>query len=143
MKYLSVCLIFICVGLMSCNKTNRIPESQFVGVWELHGRSAFEGIRVKVAEEKSGLTGRLQTLNDHKYVQMFADTGDVWISGIERSSNFLFKLSEKKLANPLFTMYDLSGTQQFDAQFIGKDTLGLAEPGMDPLKSKIRYVRIR
>lgn len=56
--------------------------------WELKGRSMFDGIIIKISSDNEGkLTGVIQALNNNKYVKMFAQKGDLWISNIDRVSN--------------------------------------------------------
>jgi predicted RNA-binding protein YlqC (UPF0109 family) len=46
----------------NCTNTNfqKAPEEQFVGVWELHGRSMFNGIKIKIDKNDRGkLIGRI------------------------------------------------------------------------------------
>ena len=59
--------------LFSCNSNNfkETPIDRFIGVWELQGRSMFNGIEIKIEENSSGkLIGKVISLNDNKYVEM-------------------------------------------------------------------------
>lgn len=135
---------FTIILLVSCSeKYGYVSDDKFVGLWELNGRSMFNGIQVRIEKEDDTFVGKIVKLNANKYVRMFADTNDVWVSGIDRSSNFAFKLTERKLARELFSVYGMSGSQEFKVQFIDDNTLGLATEGADPLNSTIFYKRVK
>ena len=74
---------------------------------------------------------------------MFATPNDVWVSEITRSSNYQFRLTERKIARELFGMYGLSTSNNFKAEFIDNDTIGLSGEGKDPKNATIKYVRIK
>ena len=131
--------------LQSCDSSKLKPTSMdnFKGVWELQGRSMFNGIKIKIDENNQGeLTGKVIELNDNKYVNMFVEINDTWISSIKRSSNFEFNLTEKKIGSALFSIYGLSTTTQFKVQFIDQNTIGLSNNG-DPTSSTINYKRLK
>jgi hypothetical protein len=141
-------LIFISIASLlftasGCTKINYVEEDQFIGVWKLSGRPYFEGIRIEITNESGQLKGQIVQLNDQKLINMFAENGDLWVSSIERSSNYEFNLVEMKLAAQLFSMYDIPATAFFKARFIHSDTIGLAKGSKDPLKSNIRYIRVQ
>jgi hypothetical protein len=143
MKY-SVSLLLLIVLFTACSeKYSKVPDDKFVGIWQIQGRSMFEGIEVKIEKTDNNLTGRIYKLNDNKFIKMFADSNDVWVSEITRKSNFEFKLTEKKIARDLFSLYGLSTSQEFKAQFIDDNTIGLATESSDPQTSKILYKRIK
>jgi hypothetical protein len=124
------------------NKLEQVPEEQFVGEWTLKGRSMFEGMVIEIKHnDKNKLIGRIKKLNENKYVQMFADSGDIWISEISRNSNFQFKLTEKKIARELFGLYGLGSSTEFKAEFIDKNIIGISSSG-DPSGSSVIYERI-
>lgn len=139
-KYLLLALTLIC---FSCSDTAMVSEDKFVGLWELKGRSMFEGIQVRIDKQGEKISGRIFKLNDNKFIKMFADTNDVWVSEIRRSSNYQFRLVEKKIARDLFSLYGLSTSQEFKVQFIDDNTIGLSTESADPLKSQIVYKRIQ
>ena len=112
----------------------------FVGSWKLEGRNMFNGIEIEI---DTNFKGKITKLNTNKYINMLAEIGDTWVSGIKRSSNFQFKLTEKKIGSPLFGLYGQKTSTQFSIQFIHKDTIGLATGNSNPLDSKIKYVRIK
>jgi hypothetical protein len=146
MKTHSIYILFIAALLFGCDtsKFEKIPIEDFAGTWELQGRSMFNGIVVKIEKNDSGkLTGRLVRLNDNKYVQMFCETGDLWVTEISRSSNYQFKLTEKKIGSQLFALYDLRTSDEFDVEFIDKNTIGLALLNKEPTKSIVVYKRIQ
>jgi hypothetical protein len=111
-------------------------------MWELHGREMFRGIEVDIVKnEKNELVGKVIKLNDDKYVNMFVTIGDSWVTKIARSSNYEFKLTEKKIAYKLFALYGQSTSKEFKVQFIDKNTIGLETGSSDPTKSTILYKR--
>lgn len=131
--------------LQSCDSSKLKPTSMdnFKGIWELQGRSMVNGIKIKIDENNQGeLTGKVIELNDNKYVNMFVEINDTWISSIKRSSNFEFNLTEKKIGSALFSIYGLSTTTQFKVQFIDQNTIGLSNNG-DPTSSTINYKRLK
>ncbi len=90
----------IVLAASSCNTKGltEIPMEQFIGKWSLEGRAMFDGMEVHITEENGQFIGRISKLNDNKYIQFFAESNDVWINEISRSSNYQFRLTEKKLA---------------------------------------------
>jgi len=130
--------------LISCSGNfERVSKDQFVGKWELHGRSMFEGIIIKIDKKDDGtLQGKIERLNDNQYVKMFAKEGDIWISDIARSSNFRFKITEKKLAKELFGLYGMSSSVEFNAEFITPDKIGISRTNK-PAESSIYYNRVK
>ncbi|TRX59038.1 hypothetical protein FNH22_10945 [Fulvivirga sp. M361] len=133
---------FILTALIGCSdKYSRVDDEKFVGTWRLEGRSMFDGITIEIARNDNGeLIGRIQKLNDNKYIQMFANIGDTWVSDISRNSNFQFRMTEKKIARELFGLYGLSSSTEFKVEFINENTIGLSTGG-DPTESSVRYVR--
>lgn len=102
-----------------CNdQVRRVENDKFVGVWELKGRPLFEGIHVRIEQQNGSLAGTIVKLNDNKLIKLFAETGDIWVSEIKRSSNFEFRLIEKKIARELFSLYGLSTSQEFRVQLL-------------------------
>ena len=137
--------IVILVFVMSCDSSQlkETPIDNFVGEWVLQGRTIFEGIVVSIEKNEAGtLSGKVINLNDNKYVKMFVENGDNWVSNISRSSNFEFKLTEKKIGSSLFALYGQSTSKAFKVQFIDENTIGLGEGSFDPLKSSITYRRV-
>lgn len=135
--------VIIALFIFSCSdKFNKVPDDKFVGLWEIKGRTMFEGIQIKIVKEKSNFTGRITKLNNNKFIKLFADSNDVWVSGISRTSNFEFKLTEKKIAKDLFALYGQSTSQEFKVQFIDDNTFGIANESSDPTTSKVTYKRI-
>jgi len=129
--------------LYSCSY-KMVSEDDFVGTWELNGRSMSDGVRVLIERDKEGkLKGRVVEKNDNKYVKMFVDSSDIWISKIKRSSNFQFRITEKRIARELFSHYKLGTSDEFKVEFINEDVFGLAKNNSDPLKSKILYSRVK
>ncbi len=63
----------------------------------------FNGIKVKIEiDENNNLLGKVVQINNEKYVKMFVENGDTWVTKIKRSSNYELKLTEKKIASKLF-----------------------------------------
>jgi hypothetical protein len=139
-------LSLLVVGLIatSCGeRLQEVPVDKFVGTWELAGRGMFEGIQIKIENQDEKMVGRIIKLNDKKVINMFADSNDVWVDNIRRTSNYEFRMTEKKVARELFAMYGISTSQEFKAQFIDDNTIGLATDNSDPIKSTVIYKRIK
>lgn len=135
----------VIVGLLLLSCENRLQEvsfDKFVGLWEVKGRGMFEGIQIRIEKSDDKLVGKIEKLNDNRMVNMFAKAGDTWISDIKRSSNFEFRLTEKKIASELFSVYGLSTSQEYRVQFIDDQTIGLGTESSDPQQSPVRYLRI-
>jgi TATA-box binding protein (TBP) (component of TFIID and TFIIIB) len=142
MKLIFKLLIFILFISGCSNKLKETPAENFIGLWKIEGRSMFDGIQIKIEKKENEFIGRIYKLNDNKMVKLFVDSNDIWVSGIERRSNFEFALTEKKIAKDLFTLYGLPTSQEFKVEFFNKNTFGLAVDNSKPLNSKIRYRRI-
>jgi hypothetical protein len=139
----NLAIVFVVCMLTNCSgKYERVPMDRFIGTWELDGRKMFEGIQVRIVREKGNLVGRIQHLNENKYVQMLATEGDIWVTGISRSSNYQFRLTEKKIGAELFSLYGLDTSKELRAEFIDKNTIGLATGSADPTESSVIYRRI-
>jgi hypothetical protein len=140
MRYILFTLIASAL-LISCDsgKMTETPDSQFEGNWKVSGRSMFEGIEVEIVKDDEGnFTGAVSKLNENKFVLMFMEVGDKFVSGIRRNSNFEFVLSEKKIAAPLFSAYGQGTTTSFDVTFDGKDKILLGEEG-----NSGTYIRVK
>jgi hypothetical protein len=136
-------LIVLSIFLGSCNgKLQKVPEDKFIGTWEVKGADVTEGILIKIDKEDGVLKGRVIKKTDNKYIQLFVDSNDVFVSAIERKSNYQFKVSENKIAKALFALYGQKTSQDFEAQFIDDNTIGLAMENSDPLKSTRIYKRV-
>ena len=142
MNIKSFTILCLTILVMSCQEFKVVPDEKFIGVWELSGRSMFDGIRIRIQREDGKLTGKIEKLNDNKLVKLFAEVNDVWVSEIKRTSNFEFDLTEKKIARDLFSIYGQSTSQEFEIQFIDDNTIGLGANHTDPRHSKIVYKRI-
>ena len=138
-------ILLVFVGGCDSTKLSETPISQFFGVWELEGRKMFNGIQIQISEKdnKNKFIGKIIKLNDNKYIQMFMDSGDTWISEISRKSNYQFELTEKKIGSQLFSLYGQSTSTNFNVQFIDKSTFGLSPNNLDPEKSTIVYKRVK
>ena len=135
----TIILLFI-----SCDsgKLNKTPMENFIGVWEIQGRSMFNGIEISIAKSNSGsFVGKVVKLNDNKYVQMFLEKNALWITEIKRSSNYQFTLREKKIASELFSLYGQETSVEFKVQFINENSFGLATGNLDPIESTVIYKR--
>jgi len=140
-------LIAVLLGLviLSCDtsKFKKTPIDNFLGVWELQGRPMFEGIKIRIEKnETNEFVGKVVAINEDKYVKMFVDSADLWVTGIKQSSNFEFSLTEKKIASELFALYGQDTKTEFKVQFIDKNIFGLDAGSSDPTKSTIIYIRI-
>lgn len=132
-------ILFLASNLSTFEET---PVKKFTGTWEVQGRSMFSGVKVKIQQsERKQIQGHFTELNDNKYVNMFVDSGDLWIKDIQRLSNFEFRFIEKKIAAPLFAQYGLETTHEITVQFITHDTLGGAIGKKNPLETSIKYIR--
>ena len=145
-KIAGLVLIFM-LGLLvtSCDtsKMHETPIDNFKGTWKLEGRTMFDGIKIQIEKNPNGnWIGKVVALNDNKYVKMFVVPNDTWVSGISRSSNYEFKLTEKKIGSALFSLYGLETTSEYKVQFIDNNTIGLASGNSDPSDSSIKYVRV-
>lgn len=125
-RILGISLLMIAVSACSSDPFKETPMDRFEGTWELRGRKDFNGIRIKI-DSKNGkkFKGRVVELNDNKMVRLFVDSNDVWVSNIERLSNFEFELTEKKVAHDLFGMYDLPTKEIHTVQFVNDDRFEL------------------
>ena len=130
--------------LINCSGNfERISDDRFIGTWELKGRSMFAGMVVEIKrDDNEKLVGKIKKLNDNKYIQMFAEVNDIWISDISRNSNFQFRITEKKIGRELFSLYGLSSSAEFKAEFIDENTIGISG-NADPTQSSVRYERVK
>ncbi len=144
-KSIYLLFLFTMVVLTGCSdKYEHVADENFIGEWQLQGRSMFEGMIIEIARNEDGkLQGKIKKLNDNKYVQFFAEAGDIWISKIDRNSNYQFNITEKKIGRELFSLYGLGSSSGFRAQFIDDNTIGISSGRADPLLSNIRYVRVK
>jgi len=124
LKYIS--LLVVAIALFSCNfeSMKKVSEDRFFGVWELKGRSMLEGIKVSIKKNENGvLVGNVVEINENKYVKLFLEPGEKFISKIKRSSNFEFKITEKKIGGQLFSTYGLKTSKEYKVVFIDEDTI--------------------
>ena len=138
-------ILFLGFLIISCdqNKFNETPIENFVGTWKLEGRSMFAGIEIRIEENSGGnLTGKVVSLNDNKYIKMFVEPNDIWVTDIQRASNYEFRLTEKKVGSDLFSIYGLETTKEYKVEFIDENTIGLGSGDSKPTKSSIKYTRI-
>jgi hypothetical protein len=138
-------LIFVFFLLFSCDtaKFSETSDSKFIGTFELKGRTMFEGIEITIKREDKELIGRISKLNDNKFVKLFCDSNDVWISEIHRNSNFEFSITENKIGKSLFSLYDLPTSNEFKSQFVNTTDFAISGKSEEPLNSKIIYKRIK
>ncbi len=119
-----VALITLSISACDTSKMNKTPIDNFIGTWSIEGRSMFKGIEIEIYKTDSGdLKGKTIKLNDNKYVKMFSELGDTWVSNIKRSSNFAFKLTEKKIGGALFSLYGQSTSKEHKVEFSDKNTI--------------------
>ncbi len=135
-KVLLVIIASLVFSSCDTESMKKIPVDQFVGNWELQGRSMLDGIRVSINKTESGaLLGKVTEINQNKYVNFFMKPGDVLVSKIKRSSNSEFRLTEKKIGSDLFSTYGLGTSKEFKVEFIDKNTIKLG--------SNIVYKRVK
>jgi hypothetical protein len=137
-RFLAVFIVSLL--LVACSQ--KVPEDKFVGIWEIKGRKMFEGIQINIEKKNDILVGKIYRLNKNKFVKMFCDSNAVWISAIQRSSDNEFALTENKIGSELFSLNNLSTSQEFKVQFIDNNTFGLATDNSDPIKSTKIYKRV-
>jgi len=136
-------LLLATLFLLSCSeKLKTVSEDKFIGTWEMKGTSIMDGTQIQIQKENNKLVGRIVKLNDNKYVKLFADSNEVWISEISRNSNYEFKLIESKLGKDLFALYGQKTNQEFKVQFIDENTIGLATENSEPTTSTRIYKRV-
>ena len=136
-------LLLATLFLLSCSeKLKTVSEDKFIGTWEMKGTSIMDGTQIQIQKENNKLIGRIVKLNDNKYVKLFADSNEVWISEISRNSNYEFKLIESKLGKDLFALYGQKTNQEFKVQFIDENTIGLATENSEPTTSTRIYKRV-
>lgn len=143
MKLKMIYALFLAFLIMGCgDKTQEISEDKFIGLWELKGRGMFDGIQIRIEKDNGKLIGKIAKLNNNKLVKMFAEVNDVWVSDIKRQSNFEFKITEKKIAKDLFSLYNIASSEEFEAEFIDDKTIGLGTGISSAQNSKIKYTRV-
>ncbi len=141
-KFIFLSIITLLFVSCDSSKLNETPIEKFIGVWEIQGRTMFDGIEVSIEKNGSGsVVGKVVKLNDNKYVQMFLEENAVWVTGIKRSSNYQFELTERKIASELFSLYGQKTSVEFEVQFIDDNLFGLGTGNTDPIKSSITYKR--
>jgi hypothetical protein len=65
------------------------------------------------------------------------------VTGISRTSNYEFRVTEKKIGSTLFSIYGLETTKEFKVEFIDQNTIGLGSENSKPIGSSIKYIRIK
>ncbi len=140
MKYLIPLFIFTLL-LVSCenSKISETPVSQFIGKWILSERGILEGIQIEIKKNKEGeLYGEVIHLNDNKYVKLFMENGDKLITSIKRSSNFEFIVTEKKIASPLFSIYNQSTIVEYRVIFQDENKILLGKNGANGVYTRMK-----
>jgi isocitrate/isopropylmalate dehydrogenase len=59
------------------------------------------------------------------------EIGDEIITGIQRSSNYQFTITEKKIAAPLFAAYGQNTSKEFVATFENENAILLGNNGVE------------
>ena len=93
---LLITLSITCLNI-SCDtsKLKETPIDNFIGTWKLHGRSMFDGIKIKISKNESGqLIGTVVQLNQNKYIQLFLELNDTWVASVKQNSNYEFTFIE-------------------------------------------------
>ena len=141
MKVIFFLNVLVCLCFWRCSDDfTKISDNQFIGVWNIKGRSMFEGIQIKIVKHKNRFNGRISKLNSNKYIRLFANTNDTWISDISRISNKEFKLIEERIAKDLFSLYGQSSSEEFRVKFLDENTFVLFNE--NPKTPKITYQRV-
>ena len=139
----NILVLFILIIAVSCEYSKEIPIDQFIGKWEIQGRSMFDGIEIEISNVDGKLTGKVTKLNNNKYVLEFLELDNTWITSIVRISNYEFSITEKKLAHELFSLYGLDTSAEYNAHFLDKDTIILTNSGSHSNRNQIQYKRIQ
>lgn len=130
-------LISLVLAVIGC-EVKKVNKDQFIGNWKVEGRSILNGVQFAIKKNKKGqLKGHITKLNDNKYIELFMEPEDLFISGIERRSSYEFDLKEKRVAGALFSTYGQSSSSDLRATFKSKDTILLGKNGSDG-----KYIRI-
>jgi hypothetical protein len=147
-KIKSINIILILLGsiiLNSCVDYKHVDEKHFLGTWELCGRDMYSDMTIKITEENNLMTGHVVSPPTSNEGQLFIKKNDIWITSINRSTDYYFELSEKKIANKLFSMYELDTSSIFYATFSeDNDRIFLHKktPNTSNQKSDIYYKRV-
>ena len=72
---------------------------------ELKGRKIYEGMQISFVENNDEIKGYIKSIPQNKYSQFFPDSANIWVSSIQRASNYAFKISEKKIASEVISQY--------------------------------------
>ena len=139
--FFSIAIICSFVFFSSC-KYKYVDDDLFVGKWELIGKSKFEGLQVEIKREKGRLKGYISQVPDNEALQVFLEENDVWLSGFERSSNYTFRITQRKVGADLFGLYGLETSAVYRVQFFNDNKFGISKSA-DPLKSKVYYQRVK
>ena len=61
-------LSLVAAQFLGCNgKFDKVPESMFIGNWQLDGRSVFNGMIIKIELENEKLIGRISQQNENNW----------------------------------------------------------------------------
>ncbi len=132
MKYIFSILTLLFLQGCDAEKLTKTPMDQFIGTWKLEGRGILENIEIEIFKNEDGsFRGKVNSLNDNKYVHLFMEVGDDIITGIQRSSNYQFTITEKKIAAPLFAAYGQNTSKEFAASFENENTILLGNNGVE------------
>ncbi|MFA5575627.1 MAG: hypothetical protein WC994_11355 [Brumimicrobium sp.] len=133
-------IIILALLFSSCNgiSTSKTSESTFIGVWKIEDREILNNIEFEIFNnDKNELKGIIRSINDNKYVQLFMNEEDQFITNIKRKSNTEFIITEKMIAAPLFSVYDQKTTKDFNVSFQNKDTIFIGKNGAEG-----KYIRV-
>lgn len=123
--------------------SEKVSTDDFIGVWSLEGRDMLQDVQVEIFKnEKGELKGKIVSINENKYVKLFVEEGDNWISNISRTSNNGFNITERKVGHQLFTLYGQETSKEYRAMFLNKNTLLLGGKNLKPANAKIKYIRV-
>lgn len=144
MKKVFSFLIYLFLTGCDTSKFTETPDSKFIGKWKYESDNIYNNIILNIQKDKNNkFIGRVIQINKNKLVELFVDSNAILINDIKRNSNFEFSIQENRIAKELFSLYNLKSTNDYRAQFINDNLIGLGEGESDPLKSKIKLRRIK
>ncbi|MGM0479978.1 MAG: hypothetical protein ACQERC_12225 [Bacteroidota bacterium] len=133
--------ILVLTVLSSCSSSSfsKVPKETFFGKWKLQTKNILNELEIEIKKnDKNKMIGVVSKLNTDKYVSMFMEVGDIFISQIKRNSNFEFTIRQKKIAAPLFSLYEESTSVAHNATFNNKGEVLLGNKGNSGVLVRIK-----
>ena len=118
-------IVFTCI-LSSC-KYKYVEDNKFIGEWVFKGKKNLDGLQIIISNSNNGYVGRITKLPNSPVFKSYLNINDIWITSIERTSNFEFKISEKKIASDLFSEYGMPSIRKYKAVFVSDNRIDLFE----------------